>query len=86
MYKNTDAAARYAMETHHTGGEYYDDYDDFEQEVDDSYEKNICSECKEKIGVYDDRYLYEERCVCGDCLKILLFEEFSDDCRIRDET
>ncbi len=85
MYKNTDAAAKQAMEAHHIGGEYYDDYEGFEQESED-YEKRICSECKEKIDVYDDRYLYDERCVCGNCLKTLLFEEFSDDCRIRDET
>ncbi len=80
VYKCTDKGALAAMEEHHIGGEYYD------EEYDEEYSKNFCDDCSERIEFFDDRYMYEGRCVCANCLKELLFEEFSADCRIKDGT
>lgn len=80
MYKCTDTGALPAMEEHHIGGEYYD------EEYNEEYEKNFCDDCNERIDISDDRYMYEERCICADCLKELLFEEFSSDLRIKEGT
>ena len=73
MYLNSDPAVTAVMETHHIGGEYYPE----------DGNSRRCGVCGEVLESNDDCYIYEEVFLCAQCLKQALFDELSEDYRVR---